>query len=147
MNLDATFLSDFWHGIDRMAKGARIVMGLDPCPPPHPDPGKQHPFATARQDAFYFVFGKQYPDETGQSVKGELQDLLSGLVPHPAIEGYLCKEINGVLIRFEIGNMILFNPKRVYILDGQVMEGCYEDLRGIYIRCWGLDAEQPVQPA
>jgi hypothetical protein len=142
---ETNFLGDFWNSIDRMTKGARIVLGIDPCPPPHSDPGKQHPFATARQDAFHFVFRRQYPDQTGQIAKGELVALLAGLLPHPTIEGYLSKEIDGVLIRFEVGNMVLFNPKRLYILDGKLIEGCYEDLRGISIRCWGLDAKPTEQ--
>lgn len=139
MTAESAFLATFWERLDRMAAGVRVVRGIDPCPPLPTNPGKIHPLVAARQDAFYFDWSQPYPDGTGQSAKEELESLLAGLHPHP-IPGYLAKEVNGVLIRLQVTNLIRYNSDRVFIIGRKVMEGRYEDLRGIHIRAWGLDS-------
>lgn len=134
-----TFLSPLLNRIDRMVAGARITLRLDPEPPSLIDPGKQHPVVTARQDGFYFKMDFPYPDGTGQQVKEEIQEFLSTLTPHPIHEGFFAREENGVCIRFQVSNIIRWNEKRIWILDGKIMEGCYEDLKGISVRAWGLE--------
>jgi hypothetical protein len=70
-----------------------------------------------------------------------LEGFLATLVAHPTINGFLARQENGVLIRFEVLNLIQWNKNQIWLLDGKVMEGKYEDMHGFRVRAWGLDVE------
>lgn len=139
METELSFLAPVHSALIRMATGVRIVLGLDPEPSADQNPGTIHPVAQARQDAFHFNIPLPYPDETGQTVKAGLEAFLAGLRPHPTLDGCFVIERDGASIRIEVTNMVRYNAKRIWLLNGKIMEGRYEDMKGVRIRAWGLD--------
>jgi hypothetical protein len=142
MEPETALLAPLWERLDQMASGARITLALDPEPLADRDPGKIHPVAQARRDAFHFDIAFVYPDRIGQQVKAELESFLARLQSHPDVKGHFAIALHGVSIRLEVSNLVRWNDKRIWVLDGKVMEGCYEDMKGIRVRAWGLDQEQ-----
>lgn len=126
-----------YEHIEKMCNGLLIMHGFLPEPKINIGSHGSHPMVVARKDAFYFNFRNKYIDETGQNEKEDIQKFLTSLIPHPKIKENFYKEYGKVAIRFEISDMIQYNPKRMYFYNGKLLQGVYEDLRGYHIRAWG----------
>jgi hypothetical protein len=125
-----------YEKIDKMAKGCRMIQGLDP-EPSYTSTQEAHPMVLAEEAATYFSIEIPYPDKTGEKYADEIEAFIRSCTKHPMVKDYLQLDTQGVKLRIDVDNIFKWNEKRVYIRDNMLVKGMYEDGFGVRIRAWG----------